>query len=286
VYKRQFLTSLNGVFLAGNLQSANTYLLGRISGLALLLIWVGSLWHAYALSYGTDRSGLARDRGQLLRLALLDYLRNDLEPAAEKLEQAIDLDVDWQDPDPLFHLGVVMLRLAEQRVFDKDSEGSRAARRRSQWAFRTCLARDRFGKWRREIRRETTRMRKLLSTTSDRPGGEPWTLRSDTTLNAFPELRETTAGPRAALSPDSSRYARITPRPFSRKTLEERLASSGLDEDTVAPPPPDESAPSASTVSASSEGSSPGGRASRGRAVSGAIDSEGCLLYTSPSPRD
>lgn len=237
VFFAAFLTALNCVFLAGNLQSAtNTYTMARISILSLVIIWVGSVWHAYALSYGTDRSGLARDRGQLLRTALVDYLRNDLDAAAIKLERAIELDVDWQDPDPLFHLGVLMLRLAEERALEQDTEGSRTARRRSQWAFRTCLSRDKFHKWRREIRRETTRMRPLLQSsgrgTSERL--DP----ADTMMAAFPELGESTSIPRAILGPDSSRYARITPRPFSRKTLKERLEASGIEEDTVAAEPP------------------------------------------------
>lgn len=245
IFFSAFLTALNCLFLASNLQSAtNTQLLGQISLLSLIVIWIGSAWHAYALSYGTDRSGLARDRGQLLRLALLDYLRNDLEPAAVKLERAIELDVDWQDPDPLFHLGVVLLRLAEERALDQDTEGSRVARRRSQWAFRTCLGRDRFGKWRREIRRETKRMRTLLRSTG-RATSERLGAADDTTIASFPELGESTSIPRPPLGPDSSRYPRITPRPFSRRVLKERLEASGLEDDTVAAlPPEDESSES------------------------------------------
>ena len=47
--------------------------------------------------------------------AIFDYLRNDLTASTQKLERAVALDVDRSDPDPLFHLGVVMLRLAERQ---------------------------------------------------------------------------------------------------------------------------------------------------------------------------
>ena len=241
-----FLTSLNGIFLAANLQSANTHVIGRVAIVALVLVWVGSAWHAYALSYGTDRSGLARDRGQLLRMALLDYLRDDLDAAALKLERAIDLDIDWQDPDPLFHLGVVMLRIAEVRALSADTEGTRTARRRSQWAFRTCLGRDRFGKWRREIRRETKRMRSLLTQTGRLSMTQSERLlRSDTTLLGFPELRESGAmhrpisGSRPAPGASGSASqefprTRVTPRPFDRR----KLANALKDDTTVKVKPP------------------------------------------------
>ncbi|HBP18672.1 MAG TPA: hypothetical protein DEA08_12910, partial [Planctomycetes bacterium] len=134
VFFAGWITSANGLFLAHNLQSANTDLIHQVALVSLILVYIGSTWHAYALSYGTDRGLLARDRRTLLRDALVAYLRDDLDVAAQRLEQAIDLDVDWQDPDPLFHLGVVMLRLAERRAASNDLDGARSARRRSQWA--------------------------------------------------------------------------------------------------------------------------------------------------------
>ncbi|MGE0707663.1 MAG: hypothetical protein AB7N76_08350 [Planctomycetota bacterium] len=227
-----FLTALNGLFLSLNLQSTNTDLIFRISVVALVLLVVGSMWHAYAQSYGTDRQTLAQGRRSLLREALLHYLRDELEIAALKLEQAIDLDVDWQDPDPLFHLGVVMLRVAERRSHTQDLDGARAARRRSQWAFRTCLSRDSFGKWTREIRRETRRMRRLLditgrlrksSETSERQEAPT----SSQSAPSFPELRESGSLPRIEVDAkpiEGMPHTRVTPRPFSRARLAERLA--------------------------------------------------------------
>jgi hypothetical protein len=155
-----FVTAVNGVFLGFTLQSTSSPLLLRgLSILLLVVVWTFGVWHAYTLSYGTDRPALARARAALLREGLVDYLRDDLEAAARKLERAVVLDIDWLDPDPSFHLGAALSRLAERRAARGDDMGARSAQKRAQASFRRCLARDARRKWRAEIADELARMR-------------------------------------------------------------------------------------------------------------------------------
>lgn len=155
-----FVTAVNGVFLGFTLQSTSSPLLLRgLSILLLVVVWTFGVWHAYTLSYGTDRPALARARAALLREGLVDYLRDDLESAARKLERAVVLDIDWLDPDPSFHLAVTLSRLAERRAARGDDLGARSAQKRAQASFRRCLARDARRKWRAEIAEELARMR-------------------------------------------------------------------------------------------------------------------------------
>lgn len=154
-----FVTTLNGVFLGFTLQATSSpEMLRAVSTFGLGLVWTFGMWHAYRLSYGTDRAALARAKDQLLREGLIDYLRDDLEDAARKLARAVALDVDWVDPDPLFHLGVVSSRLAARRAERGDAAGSRAARRRALSAFKGCLTRDPGRKWRAEVEAELQRL--------------------------------------------------------------------------------------------------------------------------------
>ncbi len=155
-----FVTAVNGVFLGFTLQSTSSPLLLRgLSILLLVVVWTFGVWHAYTLSYGTDRPALARARATLLREGLVDYLRDDLEAAARKLERAVVLDIDWLDPDPSFHLAVTLSRLAERRAARGDDMGARSAQKRAQASFRRCLARDGRRKWRAEVQDELARMR-------------------------------------------------------------------------------------------------------------------------------
>lgn len=228
-----FVTALNGVFLGSTLQSIDhADVLRWVALAALATVWVVSFGHAYRHSFGLDRHTLAQNRELLLRTALIDYLRDELSEAAAKLEAAIELDVDWLDPDPLFHLGVVMLRLAERHAAAGDREASRVARRRSQWAFRTCLARDPQGKWRGEIRRESLRLQRLLERA---PTANPVDLglsaegleglnRSGTSLVTLREQRESTR--LRALTPpeDEPRPSRAAP-PQTRSYVRPKLGS-------------------------------------------------------------
>lgn len=155
-----FVTSINGMFLGFTLQSTSSPLLLRALSIVLfVVVWTFGVWHAYRLSYGTDRAALARARDALLREGLVHYLRDDLEDAVRKLERAVALDIDWHDPDPLFHLGVAYARLAERRALRMDEAGAREAQRRAHLAFKQCLARDPRRKWRAEIEDEQARMR-------------------------------------------------------------------------------------------------------------------------------
>ncbi|MCO5164939.1 MAG: hypothetical protein M9894_01030 [Planctomycetes bacterium] len=166
-----FVTTANGVFLGFTLQATSSpEVLRVVSTFGLAAVWTFGMWHAYRLSFGTDRVALARAKDQLLREGLIDYLRDDLEDAARKLERAVALDVDWVDPDPLFHLGVASSRLAARRAERGDAVGARRARRRALAAFKGCLARDPARKWRAEVEQElqlmgrgslTGRMRKV-----------------------------------------------------------------------------------------------------------------------------
>lgn len=155
-----FVTAINGMFLGFTLQSTSSPLLLRaLSILLFVVVWTFGVWHAYRLSYGTDRAGLARARDALLREGLVHYLRDDLEDAVRKLERAVALDIDWHDPDPLFHLGVAYARLAERRALRMDEAGAREAQRRAHLAFKQCLGRDPRRKWRAEVEDEQARMR-------------------------------------------------------------------------------------------------------------------------------
>lgn len=155
-----FVTALNGIFLGFTLQAAaSPEALRAVSIVCFAIVWVFGFWHAYRLSYGTDRVALAKAKDQLLREGLIDYLRDDLEDAARKIERAAALDVDWVDPDPLFHLGVVSSRLAERRAARGDLAGAKAARRRALASFKGCLSRDPTQKWRAEVAEELRRMR-------------------------------------------------------------------------------------------------------------------------------
>ena len=161
-----FVTALNGVFLGFTLQSLEHPQWVQWTSIGVgVVVWIGSLWHCWLLSYGTDRLALAREKERLLREGLLAYLRDELEQSLSMLEQAVALDIDWEDPDPLFHLGVVTSRMAERRARRGDSMGARTDRRRAQWAFRTCLQRDSSRKWEGEIQNELKRMRRTVSVT-------------------------------------------------------------------------------------------------------------------------
>lgn len=154
-----FATALNGIFLGFTLQAAaSPEMLRAVSIFCFVVVWTFGFWHAYRLSFGTDRAALAQAKDQLLREGLIDYLRDDLEDAARKIERAAALDVDWVDPDPLFHLGVVSSRLAERRAARGDVAGAKLARRRALTSFRGCLSRDPARKWRAEVAEELRRM--------------------------------------------------------------------------------------------------------------------------------
>ena len=161
-----FVTALNGVFLGFTLQSLEHPQWVQWTSIVVgVVTWVGAFWHCWLLSYGTDRLAIAREKEHLLRDGLLAYLRDELEQALSLLERAVELDIDWEDPDPLFHLGVVTSRMAERRARRGDSMGARIDRRRAQWAFRTCLQRDPTRKWAEEIQTELKRMRRTVSVT-------------------------------------------------------------------------------------------------------------------------
>lgn len=207
-----FVCGLNGVFLASTLQTLERPASLFWSSLALLVTtWVGGLLHAWKLSFGTDRPGLERERVQLLRAGLLDYLRDDLEDASRKLERAVSLDVDWVDPDPLFHLGVVQVRLSERHAKRGDQAAARRARRLALAAFRKCAARDPAGKWRQELESEQRRLNRRLTGTGRMRALPPDVVESTEVLPAIAAL-----GPKAAGAESPLPQPALAPRPASQ----------------------------------------------------------------------
>jgi hypothetical protein len=154
-----FATALNGVFLGYVIESNKE--LGRtlvdVSVPLAVAIWIAGLAHAYKISYGTDRSRLRDERQRYFREGLLAYVRDELDTAALALQQAVERDVDWEDSDLLFHLGVVELRRAERSFLSGERRTAEHARSRALRAFRYCLRRDEKKKWRAEIALERER---------------------------------------------------------------------------------------------------------------------------------
>jgi hypothetical protein len=148
-----FATFLNGIFLGSMIESrpdVGKILVHACVPLALA-VWVAGMAHAYTISYGTDRNRLRTERQKLFREGLLAYLRDELDASALSLTQAAERDVDWEDSDILFHLGVVELRRSERSWLSGERRTAERARLRSLKAFRSCLARDEKKKWRAEI---------------------------------------------------------------------------------------------------------------------------------------
>lgn len=154
-----FATALNGVFLGSVIESnkAAGQVLVHVSVPAAIVIWVVGLVHAYRLSYGTDRARLREERQKLFREGFIAYLRDELDAAAHALGQAVARDVDWEESDILFHLGVVELRIAERAHLRGERKVAEHARQRGLRAFKNCLARDEKKKWRAEIDVERAR---------------------------------------------------------------------------------------------------------------------------------
>jgi hypothetical protein len=159
-----FTASVNGVFLGYMLQArpALASLLVYTCVPAAVAVWAFGLVHAYRLSYGTDRARLRTERAKLFNEGLVVYLKDDLERARDLLRRAVACDVDWEDPDPLFHLGVVELRLAERRLGRGDRVAAVRAHRRGLRALAACLSRDDAKKWRAEVQLERQRAQRML----------------------------------------------------------------------------------------------------------------------------
>jgi hypothetical protein len=154
-----FATGLNGIFLGSVIESdkALAGFLFKASVPFSIAVWIFGLGHAYKISYGTDRAKLRAERGQLFREGLTLYLRDDLDGAARALESVVDRDVDWEDADALFHLGVVELRRSDRHTSRGERRAAERARARGLRAFRACLAHDDRKKWRGEIAHEQAR---------------------------------------------------------------------------------------------------------------------------------
>ena len=152
-------TALNGIFLGNVIESNKAFgqTLVHVSVPAAIVIWIAGLAHAYIISYGTDRERLRTERQKLFREGLLAYLRDELDHAAFALAQAVERDVDWEDSDILFHLGVVELRRAEKSFLAGERPTAERTRARGLRALRSCLARDEKKKWRAEIDIERAR---------------------------------------------------------------------------------------------------------------------------------
>lgn len=156
-----FVFGLNGVFIGSVFESDKSFanFVLKASVPFTVLVWIAGLVHAYRISYGTDRIKLRSERAQLFRDGLTLYLRDDLDGAARAFESVVDRDVDWEDADALFHLGVVELRRADRHDERSERRSAERARRRGLRAFRACLAHDDRKKWRGEIAHEQARAR-------------------------------------------------------------------------------------------------------------------------------
>lgn len=158
-----FAASLNGIALGLLLSSrpvlARALLFG--SGPLAFIVWTAGLAHAWKISYGTDRARLRGERRRLFREGLVRYLRDDLDGARDQLRRAVECDVDWEDPDALFHLGTTELRLAERRAARGETLAADRARRRGLRSLAACLRRDDRLKWRAEVQLERQRAQAL-----------------------------------------------------------------------------------------------------------------------------
>jgi hypothetical protein len=154
-----FAMALNGVFLGTMIESKPqvAHALFETSVPLAVAIWVIGLVHAYRISYGTDRKRLRAERQRLFREGLIAYLRGDLDAASRALQSVAERDVDWEETDALFHLGVVELRRSAVSQQRGDRRASLRQRRRGLRAFKACLARDDRKKWRGEIANERER---------------------------------------------------------------------------------------------------------------------------------
>jgi hypothetical protein len=154
-----FVFGLNGVFIGSVFESDKSFanFVFKASVPFTAAVWLAGLVHAYRISYGTDRAKLRAERAQLFRDGLTLYLRDDLDGAARAFESVVARDVDWEDADALFHLGVVELRRANRHAERGERRSAVRARRRGLRAFRACLAHDDRKKWRGEIAHEQAR---------------------------------------------------------------------------------------------------------------------------------
>ncbi len=134
-----FAAALDGVLLGALWQGEDAALVGLVSRIAAVAIWIGGLASVLRLTVFTDRERLARRRDEKVREGMVHYLRGELDPARRAFEDAAACDVDRHDFDVLFHLGAVAARAGD--------------RRRARRLFRRCLAWDPGGKWRAEIER-------------------------------------------------------------------------------------------------------------------------------------
>jgi hypothetical protein len=209
-----FVAGLDGIFLGAVIESnkAFAYFIYRASVPFTIAVWAFGLVHAWHISYGTDRSKLRLERAKLFREGLTAYLRDDLDAAARCLESCVDRDVDWEDPDALFHLGVVELRRAERHAERGERRAAERARRRGARAFRMCLAHDDRKKWRGEIAHEQARARLEhgpsrhvktrrvgADSSGDRPASIALALASDSTR--VPAAPATSPAPASAAEP-------------------------------------------------------------------------------------
>jgi hypothetical protein len=154
-----FAFGLNGIFLGSVFESDKRFarFIFDASVPLTAIVWIVGMVHAWKISYGTDRERLRTERAQLFREGLTLYLRDDLDGAAKAFESVVQRDVDWEDADALFHLGVVELRRADRLAAKNERRGAERARRRGLRAFKACLAHDDRKKWRGEIAHEQAR---------------------------------------------------------------------------------------------------------------------------------
>src|SRR5262245_2665328 len=106
------------------------------------LLWFANLADVWRRTSPARLKRIGEEKARLLRLGMMSYLRNELEPAEKAFRECLSLD--HQEVEVLWRLGVVLARRGQ----------ARAARR---W-FARARAFDFEDKWKWEIARELERL--------------------------------------------------------------------------------------------------------------------------------
>jgi hypothetical protein len=152
VYFALFAAAANGLIVAALWIGPEARTIAQVSGAALALVWLAALASAVRLSAMTDREALCLERSERLREGIVAGLRGDHRAALAAFETAARCDIDGDDADVQFHLGLAALRLGDER--------------RAERAWRFCVHGCLEGRFRFEIERERAKLRAAS-------GGEP-----------------------------------------------------------------------------------------------------------------
>ena len=139
-----FAVAANGVLLGALWEGPEARTISFASEVFLVAVWVAGFASVLRLTVFTDREKLRERRDEKIREGLVHHLKEEHLLAKICFEEACACDVDRDDVDVLFHLGVVEARLGN--------------RRRALRYFKRCLAWDPARKWRAEVKEELARL--------------------------------------------------------------------------------------------------------------------------------